>query len=120
MKTKNYILLAICLFVTITALTNPDRETHKEKVKLKMNEFYEQEMAKEDNSPNNQYSAAKAMGIMFGRSLINNIIDNVVSSSNYILFSTTEITWEGKTKTVGIGILGHVFLSSEIDKAIKK
>jgi hypothetical protein len=121
MKTKQYIILAICIFIAITALTNPDNETHKEKVKLKMNEFYDQEMAKEENSSNDQYSqAGKSMGIILGRSLINTIIDNAVSSSNYILFSTTEVTWEGKTKTVGIGILGNVFLSSEIDKALKK
>ena len=121
MKTKNYILLAISLFVTITALTNPDKEAHKEKVKLKMNEFYDQEMAKKDNSSNDQYSqAVKSIGIILGRSLINTIIDNAVSSSNYILFSTTEVTWEGKTKTVGLGILGNIFLSSEIDKALKK
>ena len=57
---------------------------------------------------------------MLGKSMINMIIDNAVTSSNYILFSTTEVTWEGNTKTVGIGILGNVFLSPEIDKALKK
>lgn len=121
MKTKNYIILAIGLFVTITTLTNPDKETHKEKVKLKMNESYDHEMSKEDNLSNDQFSqAGKSMGIILGKSMINMIIDNAVTSSNYILFSTTDVTWEGKTKTVGIGVLGNVFLSSEIDKALKK
>lgn len=121
MKTKHYIILAIGLFVTITVLTNPDKETHKEKVKLKMNEFYDHEMGKEENLSNDQFSqAGKSMGIILGKSMINMIIDNAVTSSNYILFSTTEVTWEGKTKTVGIGVLGNVFLSSEIDKALKK
>jgi len=121
MKTKHYIILGTTLFVIIFALTNPAPEIHKEKVRFKLNEFYEKEMAKEDNTATNQFSqAGKSMGMILAKSMINMIIDNSISSSNYLLFSTTNVTWEGQTKIVGIGILGNVFLSSKIDDAIKK
>lgn len=121
MKTKHYVILGITLFMTILAFTNPNQEIHKEKVKVKLNEFYEKEMAKDDNTSTNQFSqAGKSMGMILAKSMINMVIDNSISSSNYILFSTTDVTWEGKTKTVGIGVLGNVFLSSKIDDAIKK
>ncbi|MDW8850477.1 DUF4359 domain-containing protein [Flavobacterium sp. MMLR14_040] len=121
MKTKHYAILGIALFLTILALTNPNQEIHKEKVKVKLNEFYEKEMAKNDNTSPNQFSqAGKSMGMILAKSMINMVIDNSISSSNYILFSTTDVTWEGKTKTVGIGVLGNVFLTSNIDDAIKK
>ena len=121
MKTKHYVILGITLFMAILALTNPVQEIHKEKVRIKLNQFYEKEMAKEDNAATNQFSqAGKSMGMILAKSMINMVIDNAVSSSNYILFSTTNVTWEGNTKTVGIGILWNVFLSSKIDEAIKK
>jgi hypothetical protein len=119
MKTRNYVILGITLFITILALTNPGQETHKEKVKVKLNEFYEKEMAN-DNTSDQFSQAGNSMGMILAKSMINMVIDNSVSSSNYILFSTTNVTWEGKTKTVGLGILGNVFLSSKIDEAIKK
>lgn len=121
MKTKHYIILASCLFVLIAALTNPGTEKHKEKVKLKMNEFYEKEMNKEDNIETDQWAkSGKSIGMMLGKSMINMMIDNAVTSSNYILFSTTNVTWEGKTKSVGVGFFGNVFLSEKIDEALKK
>ncbi|WP_264537296.1 DUF4359 domain-containing protein [Flavobacterium sp. N1736] len=121
MKTKHYVILGITLFIAILALTNPAQEIHKEKVRIKLTEFYETEMAKEDNTATNQFSqAGKSMGMILAKSMINMVIDNAISSSNYILFSTTNVTWEGKTKIIGIGILGNVFLTSQIDDAIKK
>jgi len=119
MKTRNYVILGITLLMVILALTNPNQEVHKEKVKVKLNEFYEKEMAN-DNTSDQFSQAGNSMGMILAKSMINMVIDNSVSSSNYILFSTTNVTWEGKTKTVGFGILGNVFLSSKIDDAIKK
>ncbi|MEO8534008.1 MAG: DUF4359 domain-containing protein [Flavobacterium sp.] len=121
MKTKHYIILAICLFLAAGALTNPDTEKHKEKVKLKMNEFYEKEMVKDDRLETDQLTkSGRSMGMLLGKSMINMMADNMVTSSNYILFSTTNVTWEGKTKSIGIGAFGNVFLSNEIDEALKK
>jgi hypothetical protein len=119
MKTRNYVILGITLLMAILALTNPNQEVHKEKVKVKLNEFYEKEMAN-DNTSDQFSQAGNSMGMILAKSMINMVIDNSVSSSNYILFSTTNVTCEGKTKTVGLGILGNVFLSSKIDDAIKK
>ncbi|SHG36587.1 DUF4359 domain-containing protein [Flavobacterium johnsoniae] len=121
MKTKHYAIIAVCSFLLITALTNPSTEKHKEEVKLKMNAFLEKEMNKEKTNQNDELSAAGSlMGNALAKSMINMMVDNMVSSSNYILFSTTNVTVEGKTKTIGFGILGNIFLSSKIDEAIKQ
>ncbi|MCP2027782.1 hypothetical protein L1276_002942 [Flavobacterium sp. HSC-32F16] len=121
MKTKHYVIIVVCLFLLITALTNPGTEKHKEEVKLKMNAFLEKEMNKENTTQNDEFSAAGSlMGNVLAKSMINMMVDNLVSSSNYILFSTTTVTIEGKTKTIGFGILGNIFLSSKIDEALKQ
>lgn len=121
MKTKHYLIIGLCLFAVITALTNPGTEKHKEEVKLKMNALFEKEIDKENITQNDELSkAGEIMGNTLAKSMINMMVDNMVSSSNYILFSTTNVTVEGKTKTIGIGLLGNIFLSGKIDEALKQ
>jgi hypothetical protein len=52
--------------------------------------------------------------------IIANMVDATVTRNNWVLFSTTEITIEGKSKTIGVGILGHVYLSSKVDEALSE
>lgn len=121
MKTKHYLLIGLGIFFLITALTNPGTEKHKEEVKLKLNTAFEEKLKTNDSSKNDQWSqAGNAMGNVLAKSMINMIVDNCVSSTNYILFSTTKVTYEGETKTIGIGLLGNIFLSGKIDEALKK
>ncbi|WP_281633499.1 DUF4359 domain-containing protein [Flavobacterium luteolum] len=121
MKPKHYIIAGLCLILLVTALTNPGTEKHKEEVKLKMNAFLEKEIDKENTTQNNEMSKVGGMlGNALAQSMVNMLVDNIVSSSNYILFSTTDVTVDGKTKTIGFGILGNVFLSNKIDEAIKQ
>ncbi|MBL0738056.1 DUF4359 domain-containing protein [Flavobacterium sp. GN10] len=121
MKPKHYIIVGFCLFVLVAALTNPGTEKHKEEVKLKMNVFLEKEIDKENTTSNDEMSKAGGiLGDALAQSMVNILVDNIVSSSNYIVFSTTNVTIEGKNKTIGFGILGNVFLSSKIDEAIKQ
>ncbi len=117
MKPKHYIISGLCILILVTALTNPGTEKHKEEVKLKMNTLLD----KQNMSQNDELSRAGGMlGNALAQSMINMMVNNMVSSSNYILFSTTNVTVEGKTKTIGFGILGNVFLSSKIDEAMKQ
>ncbi|MFD1602595.1 DUF4359 domain-containing protein [Flavobacterium artemisiae] len=116
MKTKHYLIIGSCLILLITALTNPETEKHKEEVKLKMNAFLEKKM----NNENPTQKAGGMVGNALAQSMINMMVDNMVSSSNYIFFSTTNVTVEGKTKRIGFGLLGNIFLSGKIDEALKE
>ncbi len=121
MKTKHYLIITFSLLLLITALTNPGTDKHKEEVKSKMNAFLEKEMNKENTGNTDEFSKAGGiMGNALAKSMINMMVDNMVSSSNYILFSTTNVTIEGKTKTIGFGLLGNIFLSGKIDEALKQ
>ena len=121
MKTKHYILIALFLLFATAALTNPDTDKHKEEVKTKMNAFYDDKLAENDNEANDQWSqAGRSLGVMLGKSMIDKMIDNVITSSNFIVFSTTKVNWEGNTKTIGIGLFGNVFLSKEINEVLQQ
>lgn len=70
---------------------------------------------------NNEWEqAGQALGLMLGGAIIDQVINNFVSADNYVLFSTTKITWDGKTKIVGIGVFGNVYLTRQLDDALNE
>lgn len=71
-----------------------------------------------DSSNTNEDSSssiASSIGYMVGAALIKPMVEMCVTSKNYILFSLTKFTYDGKTRTVGIGAFGNVWIFSEID-----
>jgi len=120
MKNKYIFLLFGCLFLLIAILTNPNQDRHKEVVKNKLNTIMQKAMKDGlKNSDSGAEQLGSALGLMLGGALLDRMIETMVSTDNYVLFSTTKITWDGKSKLIGIGVFGNVFISDKIDEAIK-
>lgn len=119
---KSYILITIIGIIALIAIfTNPSTDEHKEAMKNKLNTLMQKNLNKESNENNSDFeSAVQTFAFMLGGTVINGLIDNTVSRDNYILFSTTKMTFNGKTKVVGIGAFGNVFITNKIDKAIEE
>ena len=111
---KNYFFAGIIgLLVLVAVLTNPNQDRHKEVIKAKLTTYLQKSM-KESNE------FGQALGLMFGGVFVNQILDQMITTDNYVLFSTTKITWEGKSKTIGIGVFGNVFVTKELDDALNE
>lgn len=119
---KNYVVLGIIgLIFIIAVITNPNQDRHKEIIKSKLNTYMQKSLKDKHSETNNEWEqAGQALGLMLGGAIIDRIIDNLVSTDNYVLFSTTKITWDGKTKVVGIGAFGNVYLTSQLDDALNE
>ncbi len=119
MKKKSVFIAIIAVIILIAVFTNPNQDRHKEVIKNKLNS-YMQEPIKENlnETDNNTEQAGKALGMMLFGAFIDRVIDNLISTDNYVLFSTTKITWEGKTKIIGIGAFGNVYLTSKLDEML--
>jgi hypothetical protein len=119
---KGYVFLILLVGVLlIAALTNPTPERHKEALKLKFIASMQKSM--HDNASSlgsDATNAGEAIGSLIGGAFIDGIVNNVVSTDNYVLFSITKVNWEGKTRTVGVGAFGNVFLSKEIDSILDR
>ena len=48
------------------------------------------------------------------------MIENAITRENYVVFSLTKITYEGKEKSIGYGVFGTVILSEKIEEAFNK
>lgn len=118
---KNHLIIGIIVIVGIVAiLTNPNQDEHREFVKSRFNSYILESLKDKSSKTNAQWAdAGKTLGNMLGGLFVDQIINNLVSSDNYILFSTTKISWEGKTKTIGFGAFGNVYLIGKIDEALK-
>ena len=111
MKNK-YLILTIIGIALIAVFTNPNQDRHKEVLKNKMNSYLQKSLTKTN-------SDREILGAMLGGVLVNVVVNNVVSTDNYVLFSTTKISWKGKSKVIGIGVFGNVYITSELGKAME-
>lgn len=117
MKKGHFVFFSIAMLVLIAAITNPDTDRHKEAVKAKF-DAYLQKAAREGiaESDNTWEQAGQAIGLMLGGALVGYAVDNLVSTDNYVVFSVTKVSWEGKSRIIGVGAFGNVFLSKKVDE----
>lgn len=93
MKSKQISILIVVSLLLIAIFTNPNQAAHKEKVKLTITAFYQKQLKKNETTSNNGF---EALGSLLGTSLINTMIENSVSSDNYLIFSVTKMTYDGQ------------------------
>jgi hypothetical protein len=121
MKRKYYVWILVLFIFIIALVSNPDTQAHKNTVKIKMSNYVQEVL---DNQLSGSTNIFGQLGLAFGKvlggSVIDVLVNDMVSRGNYFVFSTTRIRWEGKNEVIGIGIFGNVFLNPRIDKEIEK
>jgi hypothetical protein len=121
MNKKIIIGASIGLAVLILILTNPNQVSHKDAVKLKFNAFMQKTMnEKTSEGEDGGISVTGQLGMMFGSSIIDRLVDSTVSCDNFLLFSLTTINFDGESKVMGVGVLGNVFISDKVDEELDK
>jgi hypothetical protein len=119
MKRKYLVPVALGLLTLTAIITNPQPERHKEAVRNKLNSALQTTMKeKMDDSDDNWEKAGTALGMMLGGTLIDQMINRMVTTNNYVFFSTTKVNWEGQSKTIGFGIFGNVYITTQLDDAL--
>jgi len=119
---KNQITIAIIsLIILVAVVSNPNQDRHKEVIKNKLITYLQKSIKKGQTGPKDDLEeAGQVLGLMLGGMIVDNILDNFMSTDNYVVFSTTKITWEGETKIIGIGAFGNVFITKELDESLNK
>ncbi|MCK7538690.1 MAG: DUF4359 domain-containing protein [Marinilabiliales bacterium] len=119
---RNYIsLLLISLVVLVAVLTNPDQARHQDVIKNKLVTYLQKSIQKDQPEPKNEWEQAdQALGVILGGIIIEKVLDNFMSTDNYVVFSTTKITWEGESRIIGIGAFGNVYITKELEEALDK
>ena len=116
---NNQITIGIIILIGFVAiLTNPKLQDHKEAVKTKISALIQKNSNLEEEK-DTAYDLGMSFGKLLGGVLIDNIVDTIVSTDNYVLFSLTKVTWDSETKVIGLGLFGNVFFSPEINEKLE-
>ncbi|MDR3089584.1 MAG: hypothetical protein LBU39_07195 [Desulfobulbaceae bacterium] len=110
---KQLLVIALIAVAVAAYMTNPQVEQHRDAAKFRVNELMQASMSQE--AP----PLVASIGAALGKTLAGPVLDNVVNSDNYYLFSTTTLTWNGINNVVGIGAFKKVFLLEKFDKVYK-
>lgn len=103
---KKYLIGAILLILVIAMVkTVPDKKAHKKAMMEAVKEYVDEE-AKERGFGDNVLTD-------LGKGILNKTIEVALNSklevNNYLLFNTTSVEMDDESKTLSLGILGHVF-----------
>ncbi|MEI6088305.1 MAG: hypothetical protein WCR66_11985 [Bacteroidota bacterium] len=112
-------ILAIVVLAILYA-SNPNLDEHQRSVKDKVSQLIRREVSSSGKSSSSYGDIGTELGVMFGSSLVDGIITDVVRRKDYFFFSLTSVEYNGNNKIIGIGILGKVFISDEVDKELNK
>lgn len=112
-KTRIFAVLGIAILIA-AFLTNPKTEQHEGRVTAKA-----MELMKAQASGSKKDVMRLGMDV-FGRVLVQQFVEDNVRVKNYYLFSLTQIRWDNKDVTVGLGLFNKVWLSPKIDEKAKE
>lgn len=120
-KTLWKILAGLVVFIIlIFAFTNPSKDAHHKAVETEVNEVVEKATATSDNNFFSQ--GIRSIAKMMAGSFMDAAFDQFFEYHNYFVFSKGTVTFDGKSHTVSIGILGKVYTmnADDIVKALEK
>ena len=112
---KEWTIIGSIFLALLLLVTNPSQDKHKLALKDKFIGSITKELEKQEEK-----TGMEGLQLSVATMFIDNMVDKTVTSNSYLLFSTTKINIEGNEKTIGFGILGHVYLSSSIDEALNE
>src|ERR1051326_4847669 len=108
LRTRHYVWIGILAVLVVAAITNPPVEAHR----AAMNRALHQYMDEKGVEPGNLTSA------LLTGTLLSAGTDQLVRADNYFFFSLTRLDLVVTTRTIGIGIFGHVLLYGSVQDMI--
>ncbi len=118
MKKSHLTITVILLILLVAVFTNPNLDRHKEVVKAEIHAYMQKNISADNLTDSDSEASEQLLGTVLGGALIDRIIDSVVSTDNYLFFSTTKVTWEGRSRIVGFGIFGNVYITNKVKEAL--
>ncbi|HEY0653529.1 MAG TPA: DUF4359 domain-containing protein [Chryseosolibacter sp.] len=104
-------LIIVVILLGAALLTNPSKSDHTQAVKDMIAEKLNNAMVDGISTSKNTWEAAgSVIGMSLGMGFVNTFLENMVFRKNYLLFSLTEIRFQGKSRTIGVGAFGNVWI----------
>lgn len=115
MKKGKLILIAIAALALVAIFTNPSLDSHKDAVRQALQTSMNNTLDEKSSDMGKLKDLGKSLGNLFGNKLIDASVNEMVSRDNYLVYSTTKCRYNGEDYVVGVGLFGHVFVSSKLE-----
>lgn len=105
-----YTILAVLVVLLIVLMvSNPNKQEHKEAIKTEVTTAITK-LADKNSQDNDIFSMGlKMLTNLFASSTVDATLDQILNYHNYLVCSSTDVTFDGQHHKVSFGILGHVF-----------
>jgi hypothetical protein len=114
-------LVVFLVLIVISFLTNPSEQEHKEVVFREVTSCVQHIIDKKSSKDSLKLGTlGSVLGNILLEPIILNLTQNMVVTDNYYLLSLTKIKYNNENNIIGIGLLGHVFLSPNMDEKINQ
>lgn len=113
------ILITVGIILIIAAITNPKKEEHIDAVKKVFASEVMEDGIEQFQKGSGWDKAGTAIGMTFGMKAFETVLETIISVDNYVVFSLTRATFQGKTRIIGIGAFGNVFMVKGIEDGLQ-
>ena len=104
-----FILATIFVFLIILIASNPNKQDHKEAIKTEVTTAINKLADKDNDEDDLLTMGVKTLMRLFAGTTVDVTLDQILYYHNYLIYSSTDVTFDGEQHKVSYGILGHVF-----------
>lgn len=114
-------VVILLLVVVVMALTNPDRRDHSQAISREVTGALTSVADSSGFADDPIAQGFMAIGQAFAGNIVDAAVNNLLRYNNYVVLSVGKIDFQGKTYTVSVGLLGHVWTmdKDEMVKAVE-
>ena len=107
---KKFLVFILFLAVIVVGLTCPTKQQHVDAVMNEVNGLMSDAASDVGLDTDSGWGMVGKMAI---GSLAQNYLESQLYYNNYFVFSTCQITFNGKTSTTSVGVFNHVFTTDK-------
>lgn len=105
---KTVAIVAVAIII-ILAIANPSKDSHKNAIKKELTEAMDKINEKDGNSDDLLSMGLSIITKILDDNTVDSTLDNMLNYHSYIIYSVSDVKFDGREHNVSYGFLGHVY-----------
>lgn len=101
-------IVAVAIII-ILAIANPSKDSHKDAIKKELTEAMDKINERENGGDDLLSMGLHVITKMLSDDTIDSTLDDMLNYHNYIIYSISDVKFDGREHNVSYGFLGHVY-----------
>ncbi|MFW9600861.1 MAG: GYF domain-containing protein [Prevotella sp.] len=105
---KGIAIVAVAIMI-ILAIANPSKDSHKDAIKKELTEAMDKINERENGGDDLLSMGLHVITKMLSDDTVDSTLDDMLNYHNYIIYSISDVKFDGREHNVSYGFLGHVY-----------